>query len=197
MTWCCCPMRATPVLVLFDGEETEKIGYELDGDRLVLDLDVQAYRMSGPLVREPLPETTPSAAADPALTGVWGGMERGKYVEHVFFSDGRYLRFSPYDEAETEAGNYLADGNTLAVLTREGSSKGNYHTKTHPDPEHRRGEETSFVRRVGPRSGRNRRSAFPSQDGQERLGAAPGRSGFPAFSPAAAAARLDPSGAAC
>ncbi len=139
------------VLVLFDGEETEKIGYELDGDRLVLDLDVQAYRMSGPLVREPLPETTPSAAADPALTGVWGGMERGKYVEHVFFSDGRYLRFTPYDEPETEAGNYLADGNTLAVLTREGSSKGNYHIKDGTlTLSIAGGEETSFVRRVGP-----------------------------------------------
>ncbi len=138
------------VLVLSDGTETQEIGYELDGDRMVLDLDVEVYRMSGPLVRETMPETAPSAAADPALTGVWGGMEQGIYVEHVFYADGRYLRFTPSDEPETEAGNYLAGGGALAVLTREGSSQGNYHMKDDTLTLSIAGkEETTFVRRDG------------------------------------------------
>ncbi len=138
------------VLVLFDGEETEEIGYELDGDRLVLDLEVEAYRMSGPLVRETMPETALSAAADPALTGVWGGMEQGSYAEHIFFADGRYLRFTPSDEPETEAGNYLASGGTLAVLTREGSSQMSYTiTGDTLTLSIAGGEETSFVKRNG------------------------------------------------
>ncbi len=138
------------VLVLSDGEETEEIGYELDGDRIVLDLDVEAYRMSGPLVRESMPDAAPSAASDPALTGVWGGMEQGIYVEHAFFADGRYLRFTPSDEPETEAGNYIAGGGTLAVLTRDGSVQGAYQIAG--DTLTLRitgGEETAFIRKDG------------------------------------------------
>lgn len=137
-------------LLMDDGTEDLDISYSLEGERLLLDKNVEMYRQAGPLKREPLPETVPTAAADPALTGVWGGMEQDIYVEHIFLPDGRYLRFTPLEQPDTQEGNYIASGGALAILTREGSSQGTYAIKEDGlTLSFAGGEETAYVRRDG------------------------------------------------
>ncbi len=100
--------------------------YEFPGDRFVLADRYEWVKKTGPLARERLPESVPSAASDPALAGVWGGTQEGVYTEHAFFADGRYERFCPADGTLNAAGNHMAAGGHLAILTMQGGSQGTY-----------------------------------------------------------------------
>mgnify|MGYP000854139748 FL=1 len=84
--------------------------------------DDPTTKLSGPLSREPLPAAPPSKMADPALVGVWGGLEGGNYVEHVFLADGSYQRFAPL-EGEAQSGSFMASEGVLAILSPGGGAR--------------------------------------------------------------------------
>ncbi len=114
------------VLIFQNEGVTEQFSYAFKEGWLVIDDVIEAVKLPGPLSREPLPQSEQASTVDPAMAGVWGGMEGGVYAEVAFLADGRYERFAPSDEPYTDNGNFMSGNGNLAILTLQGSSQGTY-----------------------------------------------------------------------
>jgi hypothetical protein len=112
--------RDGQLVLTYEGGVSQYAFY-LDNGVPVLGDENRLLRLDGPLARLPLTEGPAAMTADPALTGVWGGIRGEAYEEHAFLADGTYQLFAFLPEPGMTQGNYMAGNGSVAILTADGS----------------------------------------------------------------------------